>query len=91
MDLVQQMRAERQFKKSRQEAIDEMMCRPGYTWNETLKKCLPRAVPGDYKSPPDLEKPPSDPPQPPAPPPEGEAPPPSPDQAIAKEAAKRRG
>ena len=25
---------------SRQEAIDRMMCKPGYTWNETLQKCL---------------------------------------------------
>ena len=25
---------------SRQEAIDRIMCKPGYTWNETLGKCL---------------------------------------------------
>ena len=25
---------------SRQEQIDRMMCKPGYTWNETLQKCL---------------------------------------------------
>ena len=27
--------------KSRQQLIDEKMCRPGYTWNDTLQKCLP--------------------------------------------------
>ena len=27
--------------KSRQQLIDEKMCRPGYTWNEALEKCLP--------------------------------------------------
>ena len=25
---------------SRQEKIDRIMCKPGYTWNETLGKCL---------------------------------------------------
>ena len=25
---------------SRQEQIDRMMCKPGYTWNETLQKCI---------------------------------------------------
>lgn len=25
---------------SRQEKIDRAMCKPGYTWNETLQKCL---------------------------------------------------
>ncbi len=25
---------------SRQEQIDRQMCKPGYTWNETLGKCL---------------------------------------------------
>ena len=29
---------------SRQEQIDRMMCKPGYTWNETLQKCLPAYV-----------------------------------------------
>jgi len=28
------------MKKSVQELIDESMCRPGYRWNDTLKKCL---------------------------------------------------
>ena len=25
---------------SRQAQIDKMMCKPGYTWNETLQRCL---------------------------------------------------
>ncbi len=25
---------------SRQAKIDKMMCKPGYTWNETLQRCL---------------------------------------------------
>ena len=25
---------------SRQQRIDKIMCKPGYTWNETIKKCL---------------------------------------------------
>ena len=26
--------------KSAQQLLDEQMCRPGYRWNDTLKKCL---------------------------------------------------
>ena len=25
---------------SRQAQIDKAMCKPGYTWNETLKRCI---------------------------------------------------
>ena len=25
---------------SRQAKIDKVMCKPGYTWNETIKRCL---------------------------------------------------
>ncbi len=25
---------------NRQRMIDDLMCKPGYTWNETLKRCL---------------------------------------------------
>jgi len=25
---------------NRQAQIDKMMCKPGYTWNETLQRCL---------------------------------------------------
>lgn len=28
------------MKRSRQEKIDKIMCKPGYTWNETVKRCL---------------------------------------------------
>ena len=27
-------------RKSRQQMIDDQMCKPGYTWNETLGRCL---------------------------------------------------
>ena len=40
-DYAQESIAENRMKQSRQEKIDRMMCKPGYTWNETLKKCLP--------------------------------------------------
>ena len=50
MDIIQQARLERQYKKSVQEMMDERMCRPGYTWSgEPLNKCLPRAVPANYR------------------------------------------
>ena len=36
---------------SRQEQIDRAMCKPGYTWNETLGRCLGAgAVPKDSPS-----------------------------------------
>lgn len=28
------------YNSSRQEMIDKIMCKPGYTWNETLQRCL---------------------------------------------------
>ena len=28
------------MKKSVQQLMDERMCRPGYRWNDTLKRCL---------------------------------------------------
>ena len=28
------------MKKSVQQLLDEKMCRPGYRWNDTLKRCL---------------------------------------------------
>ena len=39
-NLAQQMMARDAEKRSRQEMIDKTMCKPGYTWNETLGKCL---------------------------------------------------
>ena len=63
---------------SRQEAIDRIMCKPGYTWNETLGKCLMGGFvrEGDM---PDEPKPPK-PEQPEMP---------APDDAIKKEKAMR--
>ena len=59
---------------SRQEQIDRTMCRPGYTWNETLQKCI-----GAYA-------PPRENPDTPAPPP---PPPVTPDEAVNMEIASR--
>ena len=32
---------------SRQAAIDKAMCKPGYTWNEAIQRCLPAYAPDD--------------------------------------------
>jgi hypothetical protein len=29
-----------QYDMNRQAMIDKQMCKPGYTWNETLQRCL---------------------------------------------------
>ena len=39
------------IRKSRQQLIDEKMCKPGYTWNETLGRCL--GAGGGYREKPD--------------------------------------
>ena len=49
------------MEKSVQQLMDERMCRPGYRWNDTLKRCL-AAGGGDYEFPdtppvPDPDKP----------------------------------
>ena len=49
------------MQKSVQQLMDERMCRPGYRWNDTLKRCL-AAGGGDYEFPdtppvPDPDKP----------------------------------
>lgn len=64
------------YEMSRQEAIDRAMCKPGYTWNETLGKCL--GAVGPIKPP----KPPGNPEQP-------ALPLPSPEEAIQMEVASR--
>ena len=46
-DFAGEFAAKQKNKRSRQEKIDKVMCRPGYSWNETLKKCLPPAGYGD--------------------------------------------
>ena len=28
------------MRKSQQQLLDERMCKPGYTWNHTLKRCV---------------------------------------------------
>ena len=64
---------------SRQEAIDRAMCKPGYTYNETLDKCLGAVGPVAQPKPP---KPPGNPEQP-------ALPLPSPEEAIQMEIASR--
>ena len=81
---VNQWAAERKIERSRQERIDRAMCRPGYSWNETIQKCLPPTGYGG-KSAPDVGKPnpnPGNGGQKPAPPSD-------PGVAIAVEGAKR--
>ena len=84
MDLLAKFQAERAYKKSVQEMMDEKMCRPGYRWHgEPLNRCLPAALPSDYQ-------PPADPETPAPPPPTEELPAPTPEQAIKAEAAARK-
>ena len=79
-DLIREFKAERAYKKSVQEMMDETMCRPGYRWlDEPLNRCIPAAVPAS-KNPPTT---PSEPTPEPAPEP------PSADDAISAEVAKR--
>ena len=51
------------MKKSVQQMLDETMCRPGYVWNDTLKKCLGAGGGGsnvpEPPKPPEVEPPPS--------------------------------
>ena len=40
--------------------LDKQMCKPGYTWNHTLKRCLAAGAPEvtpDVPAPPELEEP----------------------------------
>lgn len=78
------------LKKSRQEMIDKAMCKPGYTWNETLQKCLPAYV-GGFDDVIGIPKQPSENPVPEVlEMPESEMPPlKAPDKKIAKEVSKR--
>jgi len=39
------------MKKSVQQLMDERMCRPGYRWNDTLKRCLGAGGGGGDKAP----------------------------------------
>ena len=69
---------------SRQAKIDKIMCKPGYTWNETLERCLPAVGYGDYK--PDKPSKPDKPPVNPEKPVQPQKPP---EQAIIEEKIKR--
>ena len=53
---VEQWSADNAIKRSRQERMDKAMCRPGYSWNETIGKCLPPAGYGENSAP-DLQNP----------------------------------
>ena len=82
-NIIAQNMAERAYKKSVQERMDEEMCRPGYRWHgEPLNKCLPGAVIGSSIPGPGIPEP-----QPtPEPAPET----PTADEAISAEMAKRK-
>ena len=58
------------MEKSVQQLIDERMCRPGYRWNDTLKRCL-GPVGGGGDMPADPEPPPGEKPGAPAEPAKG--------------------
>ena len=45
-DFAEEMRQQGKQKRSRQEMINKVMCKPGYTWNETVGKCLGPAAGG---------------------------------------------
>ena len=84
MSYAEQLMQKNRAKRSRQEMIDRTMCKPGYTWNETLQKCL--GYGGGGKSKPIPENPASpDLPDAPTPP----SMPDTPNQAIAKEVSAR--
>lgn len=65
--------ARNKAKRSRQEMIDRTMCKPGYTWNETLGKCLSMGGGRDIDAPAPPSEPPAD----------------NPEAAIAKEVSAR--
>jgi len=81
------LRQRSRAKRSRQEMIDRTMCKPGYTWNETLQKCL--GYGGGGRDKPDFKIPenPASPELPNAPTPPSM--PDTPQQAIAKEVSAR--
>ena len=57
--------------KSVQQIMDERMCRPGYRWNDTLKRCLAAGGPAPEKPDADPEPPPGEKPGVPAEPAKG--------------------
>lgn len=88
-DIARESRERNFLKKSRQEMIDKAMCKPGYTWNETLKRCLP-AYAGELRVIGIPEQPSENPVPEVIEMPESEMPPlKAPDKKIAKEVSKR--
>ena len=84
-DFAEAMRIRSKQKRNRQEMIDKVMCKPGYTWNETVKRCLgPAGRGGDSPSFPMPENPGA-----PQSPPSNGAQPANAQQAIAKEVSAR--
>jgi len=77
-DFAEEMRQQGKQKRSRQEMINKVMCKPGYTWNETVGRCLGPAGGGDGPMP-----------ENPGAPPSGGESPAGPQQAIAKEVSTR--
>ena len=77
-DFAEEMRQEGKQKRSRQERINKVMCKPGYTWNETVGRCLGPAGGGNSPMP-----------ENPGVPPSGGESPADPQQAIAKEVSSR--
>jgi len=81
-DFAEEMRQQGKQKRSRQEMINKVMCKPGYTWNETVGRCLgPAGGGGDV---PDMTIP-----ETPGGPPSGGTSPSGPQQAIANEVSSR--
>lgn len=39
-DLAEEIRVRGEMERNRQEMINRVMCKPGYTWNETVRRCL---------------------------------------------------
>ena len=75
-EILEASKAERAYKKSVQEMMDETMCRPGYKWlGEPLNRCIPRAAPSGNSSIDEFGEPTPE--------------PPSADDAISAEVAKR--
>ena len=77
-DFAEEMRQQGKQKRSRQEMINKVMCKPGYTWNETVGRCLGPAGGGDGPMP-----------ENPGAPPSGGKPSADPQQAIANEVSSR--
>ncbi len=77
-DFAEEMRQQGKQKRSRQEMINKVMCKPGYTWNETVGRCLGPAGSSDGPMP-----------ENPGAPPSGGKPPADPQQAIANEVSSR--